>query len=434
MSLAVLSTATAQSGKDKIERIVTPGGIEIWHVRDNTLPMVSLEFSFRGGTAQDPADKPGIAYIATALLDEGAGDLDARAFQEQLEERAISLSFSSDRDALRGSLKTLNENRDKAFELLQLAITAPRFDAAEVERVKAQTVAMLRRRSTNPSNIAGEKWFEKAFPNHPYGQPQQGTVDSVPKINANDLRAHFDSVVARSHLKIASVGAISGADLAVLVDRSFGRIPAQAKLKAIPDMPPQGLGQRDIIDLDVPQTVITIGGIGPKRSDPEFIPSFVLNHILGGGTFSSRLYREVREKRGLAYSVYSYLAPLAHTGLFMSGVSTRNDRAVESLSIILEEIRRIAVEGPSEDELAKAKSYLVGSFPLRFDTSGKVAGQLLEIQMENLGIDYIDRRNSLIEAVTLADVRRAAARFLKDARLLVTLVGKPQPAPVPDKG
>lgn len=434
MSLAVLTTATAQSGKDQIERIVTPGGIEIWHVRDNTLPMVSLEFSFRGGTAQDPAEKPGVAYIATALLDEGAGPLDARAFQEQLEERAIALSFSTDRDSLRGSLKTLNENRDKAFELLQLAITSPRFDAPEVERVKSQTVAMLRRRSTNPSNIAGERWFAKAFPNHPYGQPQQGTVDSVPKITAADLRTHFTNVIARTHLKIASVGAISGSELAALVDKAFGKIPAQAKLTTIPDVEPQGLGERDVFDLDVPQTVITIGGIGLKRSDPDFIPAFVLNHILGGGTFSSRLYREVREKRGLAYSVYSYLSIYSHTGLFMSGVSTRNDRAAESLSIILEEIRRLAAEGPSDEELANAKSYLIGSFPLRFDTSGKVAGQLLEIQMENLGIDYVDRRNGLVQAVTIADVRRAAGRFLKDARLLVTLVGRPKPSPVPDKG
>lgn len=434
MSLAVLSTANAQSGKDKIERIVTPGGIEIWHVRDNTLPMLSLEFSFRGGTAQDPRDRPGVAYIATALLDEGAGPLDARAFQEQLEERAISLSFSTDRDALRGSLKTLTENRDKAFELLQLALTAPRFDAAEVERVKSQTVAMLRRRSTNPSNIAGERWFAKAFPDHPYGQPQQGTVDSVARVTVADLRGHFANVVARSHLKIASVGAIAGPELATLVDKAFAKLPAASKLTPVPEAAPQALGERDIFDMDVPQTVITIGGLGLKRSDPDFIPAFVLNHILGGGTFSSRLYREVREKRGLAYSVYSYLAPLAHTGLFMSGVSTRNDRAAESLSIILEEIRRLAAEGPGEEELANAKSYLIGSFPLRFDTSGKVAGQLLELQMENLGIDYIDRRNGLVQAVSIADVRRAAGRFLKDARLLVTLVGRPKPAPLPDKG
>ncbi len=427
MSLALLSTAAAQSGKDRIERIVTPGGIELWHVRDNSLPMLSLEFSFRGGTAQDPAEKPGIAYIATSLLDEGAGSLDARAFQEQLEERAITLSFSTDRDALRGSLKTLTENRDKAFELLNLALTSPRFDQSEVERIKAQALAMLRRRSTNPSNISGERWFAKAFPNHPYGQPQQGTIESVPQITVADLRAHHANVVSRATLKIASVGAIEARELAALVDKAFGALPKQGKLKTIPEVSPKALGEREIVDLDVPQTVITIGGLGLKRNDPDFIPAFVLNHILGGGTFSSRLYREVREKRGLAYSVYSYLAPLAHAGIFMGGVSTRNDRAAESLSIITGEIKRLADEGTTEDELAKAKSYLIGSFPLRFDTSGKVAGQLLEIQMENLGIDYIDRRNALVEAVTIADVRRVAGRFLKDAGLLVTLVGRPKP-------
>jgi zinc protease len=232
-------------------------------------------------------------------------------------------------------------------------------------------------------------------------------------------------------LKIATIGAVEASEVATLVEKAFGSLPARAKLVPVPEIAPQGAGEQEIVQLDVPQTVITFGGVGLKRADPDFIPAFVLNHILGGGGFSSRLYREVREKRGLAYSVYSYLAPLDRAGLFMGGVSTRNDRAAESLSLILEQIRKIAESGPTAEELAKAKSYLIGSYPLRFDTSGKIAGQLLEIQVENLGIDYIDRRNGLVEAVTREDVRRAANRFLADARLLVTLVGRPNPLPAP---
>jgi zinc protease len=428
MTLALVSATPNDALATKIERIVTAAGIEVWHVRDNTLPMISVEFAFTGGASQDPADKPGTVNLVAGLLDEGAGELDARAFHERLEERAIGLSFGAQRDALRGSLKTLSEHRDQAFDLLRLALTAPRFDGAEVERVKAGVLAGLRRRSTNPGDIAGERWFARAFPDHPYGRPVHGTLDSVPRITADDLRTFHRRVIARSNLRIATVGAIEGKELAALVDRAFGVLPAKPDLVTIPEIAPQGTGEREIIELDVPQTVITFGGPGLKRVDPDFIPAYVLNHILGGGTFSSRLYKEVREKRGLAYSVYSHLVPYKHAGLFLGGVSTRNDRAAESLSIIVEEIRRIASEGPTADELAQAKSYLIGSYALRFDTSSKIAGQLLDIQLENLGIDYINRRNALIEAVSAEDIRRAAARFLADSKLLVMLVGRPHKA------
>jgi zinc protease len=431
MTVALVSAAANALGAAKIDRMVTPNGIEIWHVRDNTLPMISVEFAFEGGTAQDPAEKPGVANMVASLLDEGAGDLDAQAYQQRLEERAINISFAAQRDSLRGSLKALVEHREQAFDLLRLALMAPRFDVDAVERVRAGVLAGLRRRTTNPSDIAGDRWFARAFPNHPYGRPERGTLDSVPRIGIDDLRAYHRNTFARANLKIATIGAVEASEVATLVEKAFGSLPARAKLVPVPEIAPQGAGEQEIVQLDVPQTVITFGGVGLKRADPDFIPAFVLNHILGGGGFSSRLYREVREKRGLAYSVYSYLAPLDRAGLFMGGVSTRNDRAAESLSLILEQIRKIAESGPTAEELAKAKSYLIGSYPLRFDTSGKIAGQLLEIQVENLGIDYIDRRNGLVEAVTREDVRRAANRFLADARLLVTLVGRPNPLPAP---
>ena len=369
--------------------------------------------------------------MVASLLDEGAGDLDARAFQERLDERAISISFSAQRDSLRGSLKTLFEHREQAFDLLRLALNSPRFEAEAIERVRAGVLAGLRRRTTNPSDIAGDRWFARAFPNHPYGQPTRGTLDSVAKIGVGDLRDFHRNTIARSNLKIATIGSIDAREIAELVERAFAPLPQRPQLVPVPEIAPQGAGEQEVVQLDVPQTVIAFGGTGFKRADPDFIPAFVLNHILGGGSFSSRLYREVREKRGLAYSVYSYLAPYDRTGLFMGGVSTRNDRAAESLNIIREQIKKIADSGPTAEELAKAKSYLIGSFPLRFDTSGKIAGQLLEIQLENLGIDYIDRRNGLIQAVTAEDVQRAAKRFLTDARLLVTLVGRPDPLPIP---
>ncbi|HEX5780191.1 MAG TPA: pitrilysin family protein [Xanthobacteraceae bacterium] len=432
MTAVALTVASAvASMAAKIERVTTPGGIEFWHVRDDTLPMISMEFAFRGGSTQDPADKAGTASMMAALLDEGAGDLDARGFQQRLEERAIVMSFSAHRDTTRGSLKTLVENSDEAFGLLNLALTKPRFDADAVERIRGGTLAHIRRRMTDPGDVAHDRWFARAFPNHPYGTPQRGSLESAAKVGMDDLRAMHRDTFARDNLKIATIGAMDSASAARLVDLAFARLPAKAKLAPVKDAAPQNVGERDVIEMDVPQTVVMFGGRGLKRADPDFVPAYVLNHILGGGSFSSRLYREVREKRGLAYSVYSYLAPMDHSGLFMGGVSTRNDRAAESLSIILGEIREIAEKGPTAEELAKAKSYLIGSFPLRFDSSSKIAGQLLEIQLENLGIDYIDRRNGLIEAVTAEDVKRAANRFLTDAKMLVTLVGRPDLAPEP---
>jgi zinc protease len=226
-----------------------------------------------------------------------------------------------------------------------------------------------------------------------------------------------------------AVGAIDADTLTKLIDKVFGELPEKAELAPVPDVVPQGIGEREVVPLKVPQTVIVYGGAGLKRSDPDFVPAYVLNHILGGGTFESRLFKEVREKRGLSYSVYSTLVALKHAGLFMGAVSTKNDRAFESLAIIESEIARIAKDGPTADEINKAKEYLIGSYPLRFDTSGKIAANLLEIQFEELGIDYIDKRNAQIAAVSAEDVRRAAGRFLVGAKLLVLMVGEPVAAP-----
>ena len=426
MALALFSASSAADAQvGKIEKLVTPAGIELWFVRDDTLPIISLNFAFDGGASQDPADRAGLAYVTAAMLDEGAGELDAKAFQERLERRAISLSYSADRDTFRGSVRVLSEHRDEAFELLRLSLNAPRFDQEAIDRIRASILAAYKRALTNPDEIASLRWFEQAFPNHPYGRPVKGDEKSVAGIERSMLFGYVKKNLARSNLKIAVVGSIEAGELMRLIDQAFAKLPAKADLADIPDAAPQSLGRREVIDLNIPQTTITFGGVGLKRKDPDFMPAFVLNHVLGGGSFSSRLYREVREKRGLAYSVYSYLATLDRSGLFMGGTSTRNDRAAETLQIIEQEIVRIAKDGPTAEELAQAKSYLSGSYLLHFDTSAKVASQMLEIQLEELGIDYFARRNSMVNAVSAEDVRRAANRFLADSKLLVIMVGRP---------
>jgi len=408
----------------KIDRIVSPGGIEAWLVRDTTVPLVAMQFAFTGGSSQDPADKSGLANMTSSLLDEGAGDLDAAAFQERMERRAIEMRFSADRDHFRGSLRTLRENSDEAFDLLRLALTAPRFDKPAVDRIRTQISAQLRRESTDPGEIASVAWWRAAFPNHPYGREPKGTQETISAIGPDDLRGYAGRVFARDTLKVAIVGDIDAQAAAAMLDRVFGKLPAKANLTPVPNVSPAGLGSVSVVTLDTPQAVVMLGGKGLARKAPDFIPAFVVNHILGGGSFTSRLYQEVREKRGLAYGVSTYLYPLDHAALFMGWTQVRADRAGESVSLIEKEIRRIAEEGPTADELQRAKEFLAGSFALRFDTSTKIAGQLVQIQLDDLGIDYINKRNDLIMAVTLEDAKQAAKQVFSGG-LSITVVGRP---------
>jgi zinc protease len=411
-----------------IQRVVSPGGIEAWLVQDPSVPLIAFDFSFRGGANQDPVDKPGVATMATSLLDEGAGEFDSKSFHERAESKAIQLGFSVNRDQTSGSVRTLSANQDEAFELLRLAVTSPHFDAVDIERIRDQVLSGLRRETTSPNEMASRRWWSTAFPGHAYGRPVRGTLESIPTITVADLRDYMRRVFARDTLKIAIVGDIDAATAGKFIDKVFGSLPAKSDLSDVPVMLPQGLGQKISIDLDVPQSVLILGGLGIARSDPDFMAAFVVNHVLGGGSFSSRLYREVREVRGLAYSVFSTLVPLEHAALFMTGTATRADRTGQTLDVLQSEIRRLAEEGPTEEELAKSKSFLTGSYALSFDTSSKIAAQLVQIQRESLGIDYIDKRNGLVQAVTMADVKRVARRLL-DAGMLVTVVGRPQAVP-----
>lgn len=422
-ALAFLLLAVRPSEATEIQRVISPGGIEAWLVEEHTVPLVAMNFAFAGGSSQDPQGRLGTANMVSALLDEGAGDMDAQAFQRRAGELALRYNFDAGRDEFFGSIRVVEENIDEGFDLVRLALTAPRFDEDAVERIRGQVLSSLRDDLSEPNTIAGRAWMAAIFPDHPYGRPQEGTLDTVAAISPADLAAFVKANFARERLHIAVVGAIDAKRLGPLVDRVFGGLPDKAQLVPVADIEPVQGPFETVIDTDIAQTVIQFGGPGIDRHDDDFMAAYVLNHILGGGTFTSRLYDEVREKRGLAYSVYTYLYPLKHAALYAGGVATRADRAAQSLSIIREEIARMAKDGPTQEELDKAKAYLKGSYALRFDSSSKIAGQVLGIQLDRLGIDYFDRRNGLIDAVTLEDVRRAAERLFGSGAPYVTIVG-----------
>ena len=425
VALLALPLFAAPALATTIERVVSPGGIEAWLVHEPAVPMIAIDFAFVGGAAQDAPGKGGTASLVASLLDEGAGDLDAKTFHARLERKAIELGFQAERDTLRGTLRTLTENKDEAFEYLRLAVTQPRFDQSDVEVIRAQILSMLRRATTSPTDIANLRWWQVAFADHPYGRPVNGTLESVPTVTIADLKDYTHRVLARGNLKVAVVGDIDAETVKVMLDRVFGGLPAQPELKPVPNVSPQGLGRRIVVKVDVPQAVLAFGGPGIARKDPDFMAAYIVNHILGGGAFSSRLYQEVREKRGLAYSVYDSLVWLNHSALFLGGTATRADRAGETLDVIDKEIHRLADEGPTADELAKAKAYLNGSFVLNLDTSSKIAALLVQLQLDGLGIDYFTRRPEMINGVTLEDARRVAKRML-DSGMLVTVAGRPE--------
>ncbi|HEX5211228.1 MAG TPA: pitrilysin family protein [Pseudolabrys sp.] len=422
-ALALLAAAPASAMT--IEKIVSPSGITGWLVREPSLPLIALNYAFHGGSAQDEPDKAGTANLAADLLDEGAGELDGKTFHDRLENHAIEMRFQVARDYFHGSLRTLSENRNEAFDLLRLALSAPRFDAEAVERVRGQMLSVLHRQSSDPNSLASRRWWQAAFPGHPYGRESQGTLDSVPRIGVADLRDSVRRVFARNELTISIVGDVDAKTAGELIDRAFAGLPAKNDLKPVASASPTGLGRRIVVNLDVPQAVVTFGGPGLARHDPDFMAGYVVNHILGGGSFTSRLYREVREKRGLAYGVSDQLVWFRRAAVVLGGTATRADRTADALAIVESETKRMAESGPTAAELIAAKAYLKGAYALSLDSSGKIAAQLTQIQLDNLGIDYIQRRSALIDAVTIDDAKRAAKR-LYGGGMLVTVVGRPK--------
>jgi zinc protease len=427
--MAAMSLLPNEAHAMKIQEVRSPGGINAWLVESHSVPLMAMRFAFDGGgSTQDPAGKEGLANFLSSMLDEGAGDLLAKAFQERMEELAMRMSFDDGQDAFYGSFETLTENRDEAAKTLALAVTRPRFDAEAIERMRRQHLAGLAYAARDPQRVASEQWMATVFAGHPYGRPSNGTPKSVADISSADLAAFHKRAFAKDNLRVVVVGDIDAAALGKLLDNVFGALPAKAALSPVASTEAKAkAGEKlKIIDMNVPQSVARFGLPAMGRSDKDFMAAFVLNTILGGSSFTSRLYQEVREKRGLAYGVDTSIVPMRHAALFYGGVATKNEEVGQSLDVIRAEMKRIVEEGPTEKELADTKAYLTGSFALRFDTSANIANQLLWMHLEGLGYGYMETRNAEIEAVTIDDVRRVAKRLFDGKELMVTVVGKPK--------
>jgi zinc protease len=424
LSAALLLALPAQA--INIKEVTSPKGIKGWLIQDKTVPLFSLSFAFRGGSALDPAGKEGLARMTSSLLDEGAGKLDSQAFQGRLENNSIDLRFGSSADAFFGSLRALVRYRDMAGDLLRMALTEPRFDAAPVERVRGQYLSAVRRRIERPGYAARRAWRNAVFRGHPYGRERSGTEQSLKAITVDDMRAFMKQRFARDVLVIGAVGDIDEKAFGALMDRVFSGLASKAQATKLPEARISGAGRVIVTDRDIPQSVVVFGHKGIKRKHPDFYTAYVLNYVLGGGGLTSRLATEIREKRGLAYSVYTRLSTMDHAGLVTGRVATANARVAESLAQIRQQWAKIAKEGITPQELKDAKSYLTGSFYTRLNSTGRIARLLVGIQLDNMGLDYLKTRNAKINAVTPEDARRVAKELFRPGDLTISVVGRPE--------
>ena len=408
-----------------IQQVTSPGGLKAWLVEEHSIPFVALEIRFRGGTSLDAPGKRGEVNLMTGLLEEGAGDIDARAFAAARDALAAEFRFDSGNDLIAVSAKMLTENRDAAAALLRAALVDPRFDADAVERVRGQVLAHLRDRETDPDARASDVFDALAYGHHPYGSYDGGTPESVAALTRDDIVGAFHRAIARDRVYIAAVGDITPEALGALIDGLIGDLPATgAPMPA--DVAFGATGGITVVPFPSPQSVAQFGQTGIGIDSPDFFAAYILNEILGGAGFNSRLMTEVREKRGLTYGIRTYLIDSDHSDAIVGAVSSVNPRMAETVKVVQDEWRRIATEGVTADELAAAKTYLTGAYPLRFDGNGPIAKILVSMQLDGRSPDYVTTRNAMIEAVTLAEINRVAAELYRPDALRFVVAGAPE--------
>lgn len=408
-----------------IQQFVTPGGISVWLVEEPSIPILSLRMAWQVGTTSDPDDQIGLTNAMVYQMNEGAGDLDSQAFFKRMEELNMSFGCSAGREATFCNASMLTENADEAFELITLAYAEPRFDEGPWERFVREQEVSLKTRETNPRYLAGEALEEVLWPDHPFAR--DFTAESLEALSAEAAKAHKDKIMSRSGMLVTAVGAISPQDLAPLIDAAAAGLPETGVEVEIPQVTlAEPVSDPITVSLEQPQSLVTFTGPAMRQDDQDFYTAVVLNYTFGGGGFESRLMEDLRVARGLTYGIYSRVSSGEYAQTWGGSGSTNNDSVVEFIEGIKENMTLMVAEGMTEKELADAKSYLIGSYPLGFDSNAKIAGNMMGLRLDDLPVDFWDKRNAMVEAVTLEDVNRVAREYLKPENFTFIAVGQPQ--------
>jgi zinc protease len=405
-------------------RTVEAGGRSAWLIEDHSVPVVSIAWAWRGGAALDPAEHAGALAMGAALLTEGAGDLDNRAFADALRDEAIGLGFGAERDGFEGSLRALRTALPEAVRLANLAMRAPRLDQPAVARVRARAVAGARAQLETPRGQVGRAFWAAAYPDHPAGRPTGGTVETLSALPEEAIRAALARQIRSGGLLVAAAGAITPAELETLMPALFEGLPAGAPPEA-PPLPAFTAFDRRVVEVASPQSAILFGQPGLPVTDPEWETAQVVLRVLAGGGFSSRLMEAVRVKRGLAYGIGAGLDVLFGQGIVVGSSATDNARVAETIAVTREEWARMAAEGPTREELDDAVAFLTGNLPLQFTDSRRIAGTLLALRRNGRPIDWLNERAERLRALTTAQTTAVARRLLAPAALSVAIAGQP---------
>lgn len=410
-----------------IEKLQTKLG-EVWLVEAPQLPMVSVLLSFRAGSAFEPEGKSGLAnYTATLLEETGAGPYDAQAFKDEIEDIGAQISVGAGKLNFTVEITTLKENLPRALELADLVLTQSRYDEADGLRVREALYAGLKQSLENPETVAARQFVKAMYGKHPYGNFTSGELETIQKLTVQDAKGYVAQQLNQANLKVSVIGQINKTEVVELFDKYLGNLPKGVHRNAIEAAPQDPTPKVYFTKRDVPQAAVYMGHLGTNLHAPDRFATSVLNYILGGGGFSSRLMEEVREKRGLAYGVYSSFDYLPFKGSFSVSLQTKNASVDEAVGLVKKEINDIIAHGVTDKEYKAAIDYLTGSFPLRLDTNSKILDNLDLLQMEDLPDDYLDTWVSNMKKVSKADVQKAAIKYLHPDKMVIVVVGGEKP-------
>lgn len=423
-----LFTTSAQAGV-AIQQWQTPQGARVLFVENHDLPILDINTSFYAGGARDHADKMGVASLTRYLMTLGAAGLSDEQIANQMADIGANLGGSTNADQASFTLRTLSQARERnlALDIYRKILQQPDFPEAVLKREKARVIASIEESLTQPESIANKNFFNALYGNHPYSKEEDGDVAAINAIQANDLRAFYQQYYTAPSQVIAMIGDISRAEAeAIAISLSAG-MPAGAKPADLPAVPYPSAAVERRIPHPATQAHILMGYPGIKRGDEDYFPLYVGNYILGGGGFVSRLTEEVREKRGLVYSVYSYFMPLAQLGPFQIGLQTKKAQANEALSLVKSTLQTFIDKGPNEAELKAAKQNIIGGFPLRLDSNNKILEYLSLIGFYQLPLNYLDEFSQRVNQVTTAQIKQAFQRRINPANMVTIVVGAESP-------